>query len=162
MLQERYNRHWLLHPAHVCMVVEASSLKDGSGKELHRVHEVLAQVMDYKPGPFLTSLIQLKLDQTTVVEWYRHIQGTLKVPHHSELLKFLDLRARASESTTHEGQIDTIKHLVQSMSHMGNAQLKPAYFASAVNPALYAVGQSTLYMHAENSDCCHMTSALQQ
>ena len=48
---------------------------------------------------------------------------------HSELLKYLYLRPRASESTTHEG----VNRLAQSVPHKENAQLKPAYFATAVN-----------------------------
>ena len=82
-----------------CTIVEAPSLKDGSGKELGRLDDVLVQhlqalkVMDYKPSLFVTFLIELKLDQATTFEWQRHIQGALKVPHHGELLKFLDLRA---------------------------------------------------------------------
>ena len=65
-------------------IVEAPSLKDGSGKELRRLHDVLAQhlqapkVMYYELGLFITSLIELKLDQATAFKWQGHIQGTLK------------------------------------------------------------------------------------
>ena len=109
VLPEHYNRPRLLHQAHMHAIVEAPSLKDGSGKELHRLRNVLAQhlhvlnVINYKPGLFVTSLIELILDQATSFEWHRHIQGTLKVPHHSELIKFLDLRAQAAESATCKG-----------------------------------------------------------
>ena len=63
MLPECYNRPHLLHQVHVRIIVEAFSLKDGSGKELHRLHDILAQhlqahkTMDYKPGLFITSMI---------------------------------------------------------------------------------------------------------
>ena len=42
-LQERYNRPRLLHQTHACAIVEAVSLKDRSGKELHCLHDVLTQ-----------------------------------------------------------------------------------------------------------------------
>ena len=63
MLKEHYDRPLLLHQAHVRVIVKAPSLKDGSGKELDHVHDVLAQhlrafkVMEYEPSPFVTSLI---------------------------------------------------------------------------------------------------------
>ena len=72
-----------------CVIVEAPLLKDGNGKELRCVHDILVQhlqvlkVMDYEPGPFVTSLIEMRLDQATAFEWQRHIQGTTKVPYHS-------------------------------------------------------------------------------
>ena len=88
MLQARYDRPRLLHQAHVHMVVQVPSLKSGSGKELCRLHDFSAQhletlkVMKYEPGPFVTSLIQMKLDQATAFEWQRYIQGISKVSHH--------------------------------------------------------------------------------
>ena len=74
MPEEHYDRSHLLHQAHVRAIVEAPSLKDGSGKELHRLHDVLVQhlralkVMDNEPSMLVTSLIELKLDQATVFE----------------------------------------------------------------------------------------------
>ena len=68
LLQEHYDRPGLLHQAHVCTIVEAPSLKDGSGKELCGLYDVLAQhlwalkVMVYKPGTFITSPIDMKMD----------------------------------------------------------------------------------------------------
>ena len=95
------------------------ALKDRSGKEQRCLHCVLSQhlrslkVMEYKPVLFITSLIEIKLNQATGFEWQRHIQGTSKVPHHGKLLKFSDLRARVSESTTREN----IKRSAQSAPH---------------------------------------------
>ena len=107
MLQECYDRPHLLHEAHVCEIVQAPSLNDGSGKELHGLHDILAlhlrtlKVMNYEPDLFITSLTELKLDHAIAFEWQRHIQGTLKLSHHSELIKLLDLWAQASKFTTH-------------------------------------------------------------
>ena len=42
-LQARYDRPRLIHKAHVQMILEAPSLKNGSGKELRRLHDVVQQ-----------------------------------------------------------------------------------------------------------------------
>jgi len=42
-LKDRYNRPRLIHQAHVRMIVDAPALKDGSGKELRRLHDVVQQ-----------------------------------------------------------------------------------------------------------------------
>ena len=48
---------------------------------------------------FITSLVELKLDQTTLVEWQKHSQSIVnEVPHYNDLLEFLNLRAQASEA----------------------------------------------------------------
>ena len=129
-LRERYDRPRLLHQAHVRAIAEAPKLKDGNGRELRRLHDNLIQhlralkAMDYEPsGPFVTSLIELKFDSTTAFEWRRHTQDQLGVPHYNELLKFLDLRAQASESTTRE----VVKRSPQVVP--GKSQPKPVYLA---------------------------------
>ena len=55
-------------------------------------------VMHDPPGPFITSLLELKLDTNTMFEWQRHSQNSVDVPHYSKLLEFLNLRAQASET----------------------------------------------------------------
>ena len=51
------------------------------------------------PGPFITSLLELKLDTETMFEWQRHRQESTDVPHFTRLLlEFLNLRAQASET----------------------------------------------------------------
>ena len=104
-LQKRYDRPRLIHQAHVRAIIDAAPLKDGHGRELRRMHDVVNQhlralkTMDYDPsGPFITSLLELKLDQSTMFEWQRHSQDSRDVPHYQRLLEFLDLRAQASES----------------------------------------------------------------
>ncbi len=108
-LCQRYDRPRLLHQAHVRAIVEAPSLKDGTGKELRRLHDVTNQhlralkAMEYDPpGPFITSLLELKLDSGTMFEWRKHTQDASTVPHFNTLLEFLNLRAQASESTVPE------------------------------------------------------------
>ena len=61
------------------MILETPSLKDGRGRELHRLHDVVLQhlralkAMEYEPsGPFITSALELKLDTNTMFEWQKH------------------------------------------------------------------------------------------
>ena len=106
-LKDRYSGPRLIHQAHVRMIVEAAPLKDGTGRELRKLHDHVQQHLralrsfDHDPpGAFITSLLELKLDQETMFEWQRHSQESKDIPHYDDLLKFLDLRAQASESSS--------------------------------------------------------------
>lgn len=106
-LKSRYNRPRVTHRAHVRMIVDAPPLKEGSGKELRRLHDTLQQhlralkSMKHEPdGSFITSIVELKLDPDTMFEWSKHSQDkTEEVPHYMDILEFIDLRAQASESS---------------------------------------------------------------
>ena len=106
-LKSRYNRPRLIHRSHVRKIVEAASLKDGSGKELRRLHDVIQQhlralkSMGLEPdSSFITSMIELKLDPGTMFEWQKHTQDLVEdVPGCQDLIQFLDLRAQASETS---------------------------------------------------------------
>ena len=86
------------------IILEAPLLKIGDGKELHRLHNTVLQhirAMECEPsGPFITSVIELKLDTTTMFEWQKHSQVATSVPHYQELLAFINLRTQASETST--------------------------------------------------------------
>ena len=90
-LQERYDRPRLIHQAHVRAIIDAPSLKDGNGRELRRLHDVANQhmrairAMEYSPWTFVTSVLETKLDQTTMFEWQKHSQGSKKVPDYLAL-----------------------------------------------------------------------------
>ena len=108
-LKKRYDRPRLIHQTHVRMILEATPLKEGSGKELRRLHDTVQQhlralrAMDYDPsGPFITSILELKLDTNTVFEWQKFSQDSADVPHYLKLLEFINLRAQASESSISE------------------------------------------------------------
>lgn len=108
-LKDRYNRPRLIHQAHVRSIVDTPSLKEGAGKELRQLHDVVQQHLRAlkslghdPPGPFITSLLELKLDATTMFEWQRHSQDSLDVPLYNDLLKFINLRAQAAESSSAE------------------------------------------------------------
>ena len=102
-LKSRYNHPRLIHQTHVRLILEAPPLKEGSGKELRRLHDVITQhlcalkSMEY--DPFITSVLKLKLDTTTLFEWQKHTQSQTEVPHYQELLTFINLRAQASEGS---------------------------------------------------------------
>ena len=49
------------------------------------------------PGPFITSVLELKLDANTMFEWQKHSQESADVPHFNDILEFLNMRAQASE-----------------------------------------------------------------
>ena len=56
--------------------------------------------MGYEPsGLFITSALELKLDEATMFEWQKHRQKSEGVPHYQSLLEFLNLRAQATEPT---------------------------------------------------------------
>ena len=93
-----YDRPRLIHQTHVHLISEAPALKDGSGKELCCLHDIAQQhlcalkAMGYEPpGPFITSLLEFKLDTNTMFEWQQHSQESADVPHFSKLLEFLNL-----------------------------------------------------------------------
>ena len=102
-LKARYDTPRLIHEAHVRAILEAPSLKDGSGKELRHLHDITQQhlrALNYEPSrPFITSVIELKLDTTTRFERQRQSQSSTDVPIFHELLDFLNLRAQASETS---------------------------------------------------------------
>ena len=57
--------------------------------------------MGHEPSKtFLTSLLQLKLDQTTRFEWQKHNQGEADVASYADLLEFINLRAQATKTLT--------------------------------------------------------------
>ena len=105
-LKGRYNRPRLIHQAHVKSILDAPPLKDGTGKEIRKLHDTVMQhlralkSMGYDPpGPFITSTLELKLDQVTMFEWQKHSVKAEDVPHYQDILDFLNLRAQATEST---------------------------------------------------------------
>jgi hypothetical protein len=105
-LTMRFDRPRLIHQTHVRKIMETATLKDGNGKELRKFHDTMQQhiralkAMGYEsPGPFLTSLLELKLDTATTFEWQKHTQETKDVPGYQELLDFVNLRAQASETS---------------------------------------------------------------
>ena len=105
----------------------SATLERQHGQRASPSHDVLQQhlralkAMDKEPSaPFITSLIEMKLDADTRFEWQKSSQESTDVPPYTELLEFLNLRAQASESTSSEQrrQTDARKHpFIRSTSH---------------------------------------------
>ena len=77
-LNARFDRPRLIYQTHVRMILDAPAPKDGTGKELRKLYDMVQQhlralkAMDYKPsGPFITSILELKLDVDTMFEWQK-------------------------------------------------------------------------------------------
>ena len=110
-LQARYDSPRLLHQTHVKMIIDAPPLKDGNGREVRCLHDTVQQHLralkalgNEPPGPFVTSMFELKLDASTAFEWHKYSQDSEEVPHYS---KFLNLRAQASEAQVKRNPILT-------------------------------------------------------
>ena len=123
-LQSRYDRPRLIHQTHVRRIIEAPSLKEGAGKELRALHDTVVQhlralrALGHEPSKeFITSLLELKLDTTTMFEWQRHSHEHTDVPDCKEILEFLDLRARAAEASAPEKKPAKASH--SGSSHSG-------------------------------------------
>ena len=104
-LKVHYDRPQLIHQTHVRMILEATPLRDGTGKELRRLYDVVQQhlqalkAMEYQPsGSFITSVLELKLDTNTMFEWQKYSQDSVDVPLYQRLLEFINLSAQASEA----------------------------------------------------------------
>ena len=105
-LQRRYNWPSLIHQVHVCTIYEALSSRDSNGRELDCLHDIAAlcwgitiKAMDYESSdPFITFILKLKLDLTTMSEWQRHRQDSREIPHYTALLEFLDHWTHASKN----------------------------------------------------------------
>ena len=107
-LQKRYDKPRQTHKAHVRAILDVASVRDGNGKKLRRLHDVLGQhlraleAMEYSSwNHLMTSIIELKLDQETLFEWEKLTQGKKQVPDPRDRLEFLDLRAQACEAATY-------------------------------------------------------------
>ena len=92
-LKARYDRLRLVHQTHVCMSMEAPPFKTGIGKELRRLHDTVQlhlkalRATDYEPsGPFIASILELKVDPNAVFEWQKESQHLAGVLHFQNLL----------------------------------------------------------------------------
>ena len=121
-LKTRYDRPRLIHQAHVPKIIEIPSLKDGSGKELRRLHDTAQQhlralkALGHDPsGSFIASLLELKLGVNTMFEW---------------------LRAQASEASMSDAGRKFSKNDVVLPTRKGYGPSKPiASFAASAEPS---------------------------
>ena len=97
------------------------------GKELRQLHDIANQhmwaikAMGYSPWTFVTSILETKLDQTTMFEWQKHSQDSKEVLEYTALLEFLDLQAHTTENTKDESErkrsIPSSKNMVSRPSY---------------------------------------------
>ena len=93
-----------IHQTHVCHIVEATPLRHGTGKEICALHDFVVQhlralkSLGHKPSQ--ASLLEMKLDSTTMFEWQRRSQDHADVLDYQELLYFLNLRTQAADAST--------------------------------------------------------------
>ena len=141
-LKQRYSRPRLIHQTHVRRIAELQALKEGNGRELRRLHDTVQQhlralkALGNEPsGPFITSLLELKLDSNTMFEWQKFSQESVDVPHYNKLLEFLNLRAQASESCTSETKTFS-RHENHSnrRSHAQSSRSVASFASSATEP----------------------------
>ena len=85
-LRTHYDQPRLIHQTHMRMIVEVAALRDETGKNLHdTVQQYLRalKAMGHElSGPFITSVLELKLDTNTMFEWQKHSQDSTNVPHY--------------------------------------------------------------------------------
>ena len=128
-LKARYDRPRLIHQSHVRAILDAPGLKEGTGREIRKLHDVAQQhlralkSMGFEPsGPFITSVLELKLDSSTSFEWQKASQEISGVPHYTELLDFLNLRAHATEASANDARKNTTR-LEDHSKKGGNRQI---------------------------------------
>ena len=121
-------------------------MNEGNGKNLQRLHDICSQhlrvlkAMKYEPsGTFVTALLEMRLNQSTMFEWQRHTQGKADLPHFTDFLDFIDLRARASEAISHERQ----KCHSQTVPTKSSTQMRMTYATSTnINNSCIVCGAS--------------------
>ena len=125
----------LTHQMHVWMILEATPLKEGSGRELHCLHDTVQQhlralkVMDYEPsGPYITSMLELKLDTKTMFKWQKFSQDSTDVPHHLKLLEFYQPQG----SSTSEVSISVNKRSPLNEDRLKRSTTAVASFAASI------------------------------
>ena len=162
-LQARYNRPRLIHRTHVRMILDAPTPKDGTEKELRKLHDTVQQhlralkAMDYEPsGPFITSILELKLDVDTIFEWQKHSQ----MLYHT-IKSFLNLsifvpkpQNRLCQKTGSLQRVKSSGHIMYPVNQLHpsqQAQVPPWIIAS------YARQTSIPFILVPNSKCKRMT-----
>lgn len=97
-LVAHYNHPRLIHQVHVKRILDVPPLKNGNGKELCYLYNTVQQhlhalpSMGYTPsGPFVTFVLELKLDAGTMLEWQKISNNSSDVLHYNKLHKFINL-----------------------------------------------------------------------
>ena len=162
-LKTRYDKPRLIHQTHVRKILDIPSLKNGSSKELRYLHNTALQhlralkSMGSEPsGPFITSVLELKLDPATMFEWQRDSSTLTDTPHYDEFLKFINLRAQASEHSVIESSKRTHSELKKGpqnksfAAHTANisqSMSEPCVLCKTVSHPLYSCSKFKALPH---------------
>ena len=148
----------MIHQTHVRRIIDAPPLKEGTGKKIRGLHDLVVHLralkaLGHEPSkPFITSLLEMKLDSTTMFEWQRHSQEYTDVPDY-QILDFLNLRAQATEASSDKKR-PARKPSKPNRRHHSPLMPLPQTFA------YHARVKSTLSIHAPSSVLCHMLTRL--
>ena len=115
--------------------------------------------------PFITSLIEMKLDLDTVLEWQKASQDSADVPHYAKLLEFLNLRAQASESASSKSRKSTRNDYPLTKKYLPNrsTSLVTNTSGTTVLQIVFCVKRKSIHCtHVLASRPCLMTRWLQQ
>ena len=143
----RYDRPRLIHQTHIKIIMDVPAVKDGNGKEIRRLHDTVQQhlralnALGNEPsGPFITSMLELKLNTNTAFEWHKYSQDSEEVPHYAKLLEFLNLRAQASETPNAETKRNPRNdiHPSKKSNNYGSGGQRPHFTTLASNVADHA------------------------
>ena len=100
-LKKRYNKPPLLYQTHMIVITEVPG---PTARNFIVSMTSLANIcgvkkMGYDPsGAFVTLPIEMKLNWSMMLEWQKHTQENSDVPHYTDILEYIDLRARPSET----------------------------------------------------------------
>jgi len=93
---------------HTCAVLlKLRPWKTARGRKSRAFHDLVIQhlkalkLLGHDPSQaVINSLLEVKLDAITMIEWQRHSQDHTDVPDYQDLLDFLNSRAQATEAST--------------------------------------------------------------
>ena len=111
-LKAWYNRPQLINQIHIHVILETPSLKDVNGNIC--VAYIKSHCNTFKLprswttnffGPFITSILELKLDSNTIFKRQRHNQASTGIQYYQELLDFINVRAQASKMSISDKRI---------------------------------------------------------
>ena len=116
---------------------------------------------------FITSLLEMKLDATTMFEWQQHSQEHTDVPDYQILLDFLNLRAQAAEASSdkkkhpaHEPsksnkQVTSLTSNTMPTDSMCKSEKYPLYSCSKFRSLLHADKIDLLKSNNHCLNCLH-------
>ena len=149
-------------------IIDAPPLKDGSGKELRKLHDSLQQHLRALgtlgcdlPGTFITSMIELKLDANMLFEWQKHSQDDSEVPPYEQLLAFIDMRAQASETSCSSHKKPFVpppkRPHTRLTSHVANTESEnKCVVCKTERHPLYLCGKFKAMSHEGKTQVCKM------